>query len=497
MSDAPDITSGLKPPAPARLAALLVKHGVVTAPQIEAAQALQDGEHANLTKALQDLGFVKEPALISFLVKQLKIPHLNLQDYQITGDALKILPHGLCTRYRVLPIDILGKNLTLAMVNPMDESALAAVRQSCPEYRLKLFLCSNSEFDLVTHRLFGRDSAEKKDGGGMSLDSLGLSAAPRRAAPLASAPAPRPAQVPPDDEAHDPTATMLLESATPRHAKPAAPLRSSLICLDGWELGREIELTGNEHMLGRSPDADTTVNSPLVSREHARITRNEEYGQETFVVTDLKSSNGTFVNNIPITATILRHGDRVMLGNVLFKFVLLDEIEARFHKDVHHLYSIHKESGLLPAEAWEKELGHVIGDPAYMPLTACLIEIDHLARIAQTHGHIASVIVMSDISDLLEKYLDKSDLPGDFGDRRIAVMFGGNPLESVFPKLEDLRRTVEAYVFHHKDDRFRTTISVGLAVAPRGSDGDSFLASLRSVLGEAVAQGGNTVAVQH
>jgi GGDEF domain-containing protein len=475
-----------------RLAQLLVNNGVVSVPQIQAALALQENESSHLVKGLVSLGFLKETDLTNFLVKHLKLPRLNLGDYKLSQDIVKIVPRELCLRYRLIPIDVLGKNLTLAMVNPLDDAALAAIQQACPDFRLKPFLCSLSDFELVANRML-RSDEDTKGSGDISLQSLGITATSRKT----EMPAPAPRQVAPPAENIDPTATKLFDGPTAAPRRSSGPLRSSLICLDGWELGREIEIQGSEYLLGRSADADTTISSPMISREHARITRNEEYGQETFVITDLKSSNGTFVNNVPVTTTILRHGDRILLGNVLFKFVLLDEVEARFHKDVHRLYSIQKGTGLLPADAWFKELDRALTDAAPGFRTASLIEIDNLASIEQSRGQIASVIVLSDASDLLGRCLGRGDLPGDLGNGRIGVLFEAEPMEGAYAVLEDLRRTVEAYVFTHKEDRFRTTISIGLATSEGCADGHAFFTKLKKGLGMAVEYGRNRVEIQH
>jgi len=475
-----------------RLAQLLVSNGVVSWPQVQAALALQDNERGHLVKGLVSLGFLKETDLTNFLVKHLKLPRLNLGDYKVSQDIVNIVPRDLCLRYRLMPIDVLGKNMTLAMVNPLDDAALTAIQQACPDFRLKPFLCSLSDFDAVANRMLRTDD-EVKSSGEISLQSLGMAATSRKTDMPVSAPR----RVEPPVEDFDPTATKLFDgpAATPRRS--SGPLRSSLICLDGWELGREIEIQGTEYLLGRSADADTTIASPMISREHARITRNEEYGQETFVITDLKSSNGTFVNNVPVTTTILRHGDRILLGNVLFKFVLLDEVEARFHKDVHRLYSIQKGTGLLPADAWFKELDRALGDAASELHTACLIEIDNLPAIEQSHGQIASVIVLTDASDLLGRCLGRGDLPGDLGNGRIGVLFDANPMEKAYAVLEDLRRAVEAYAFTHKDDRFRTTISIGLTTSEGCRDARSLFAKLEKGLALAVEYGRNRVEIQH
>jgi serine/threonine protein kinase len=71
-------------------------------------------------------------------------------------------------------------------------------------------------------------------------------------------------------------------------------------------------LPGN-YIIGRSPDSDIHIETPLISRSHARLTIKER----ECVIEDLGSSNGTFVSGEKITAvTILRIDSKVMLGPV-------------------------------------------------------------------------------------------------------------------------------------------------------------------------------------
>jgi eukaryotic-like serine/threonine-protein kinase len=67
------------------------------------------------------------------------------------------------------------------------------------------------------------------------------------------------------------------------------------------------------YVIGRSPESDIYIETPLISRAHARLTINDR----ECVIEDLGSSNGTFVSGEKITAvTILRLGSQVMLGPV-------------------------------------------------------------------------------------------------------------------------------------------------------------------------------------
>jgi hypothetical protein len=76
--------------------------------------------------------------------------------------------------------------------------------------------------------------------------------------------------------------------------------------------GRETSfpLTGETHTLGRHRNNDIVITDPKVSSFHARIDR----GPEGFLVVDLKSRNGTFLNGRRIETGLLKTGDEVRLG---------------------------------------------------------------------------------------------------------------------------------------------------------------------------------------
>ena len=71
-------------------------------------------------------------------------------------------------------------------------------------------------------------------------------------------------------------------------------------------------LPGNIKTIGRSTGADFIVEAPLVSRVHCRITA----GANELEVTDLESTNGTFVNGERVDKRTLKTGDRLGVGRV-------------------------------------------------------------------------------------------------------------------------------------------------------------------------------------
>lgn len=137
-----------------KLGEILVSEGVITKLQLQEALRLRDEQRGFLGQALCELKFIDQNTLISFLVKQCKIPHLNLLDYELSDQAKGCLPEALCAEYRVLPIDTIGNMLTLAMVNPLDVEALADIRKSYPELRIKPILCDWNHYEAVFQKMF-------------------------------------------------------------------------------------------------------------------------------------------------------------------------------------------------------------------------------------------------------------------------------------------------------------------------------------------------------
>jgi chromosomal replication initiator protein DnaA len=157
---------------------LLLEEGLITPEQLDTALGIQKTEGGFLGRILVKQGFVSQEAVASALVKQCKIPHLSLLDYQIGPEVANILPEETCRRYHLLPIDKLGRILTVAMVDPLDLEALQAIREVCPELRIKPILCNWEHYALVADKMFATPMGKDGKAGQHSLtaESLGLRA---------------------------------------------------------------------------------------------------------------------------------------------------------------------------------------------------------------------------------------------------------------------------------------------------------------------------------
>jgi Nif-specific regulatory protein len=93
-----------------------------------------------------------------------------------------------------------------------------------------------------------------------------------------------------------------------------------LVAIAGKVQGTILPITDSPAIIGREGAATLCLPDPSVSRRHSQVGRDGE----DFVVADLDSRNGTFVNDVPVKRRSLQHGDRVRIGDSLFLFLLYE-----------------------------------------------------------------------------------------------------------------------------------------------------------------------------
>jgi Nif-specific regulatory protein len=96
-----------------------------------------------------------------------------------------------------------------------------------------------------------------------------------------------------------------------------------LAAISGKLKGAIFAINEETLFIGRETAANLCIADASVSRRHSKIEKTEE----GFVITDLESLNGTFINDVPVRNRLLQHGDRVRIGDSQFLF-LTQEGEA-------------------------------------------------------------------------------------------------------------------------------------------------------------------------
>jgi pSer/pThr/pTyr-binding forkhead associated (FHA) protein len=87
-----------------------------------------------------------------------------------------------------------------------------------------------------------------------------------------------------------------------------------LLMSAGPSPGQKYPLSESELIIGRDPNVDISINIPEVSRRHARL----RYEMDGYIIEDLGSTNGTFVNSQRLSGPhVLRSGDEIQLGDAV------------------------------------------------------------------------------------------------------------------------------------------------------------------------------------
>ncbi|UYL10162.1 FHA domain-containing protein [Bdellovibrio sp. SKB1291214] len=99
----------------------------------------------------------------------------------------------------------------------------------------------------------------------------------------------------------------------------------ALRILSGPQAGGILELKMGRNLVGRAPNCDIKITSPGVSKEHSEIV----VYSDKIVVTDLKSSNGTYLNGVRMQTGLMRLGDKLGIHDVLVDIIPAPEKRAQ------------------------------------------------------------------------------------------------------------------------------------------------------------------------
>ncbi len=103
-----------------KLGQILVEAGLIASEQLEAALTAQKGRNKRLGKVLVELGYANELQIAEALSRQLSLPLVRCSEYTLTKELLAIVPKEMAEKKVVLPLELKGKKLLLAMADPLD-----------------------------------------------------------------------------------------------------------------------------------------------------------------------------------------------------------------------------------------------------------------------------------------------------------------------------------------------------------------------------------------
>src|SRR5262249_13730465 len=142
----------------ARLGEVLVKAGHITAAQLEEALEYQRGTSLRLGQMLVRLGWVRETTMREALCKQLHVNFVDLDAIVIDRKLARLIPEHFARRYSVIPVLRVDRVLIVAMDNPAMAGIIGGL-ESLTRLKIKPVTTIAQKFRAAMDRLYGSAGA--------------------------------------------------------------------------------------------------------------------------------------------------------------------------------------------------------------------------------------------------------------------------------------------------------------------------------------------------
>jgi len=231
--------------------------------------------------------------------------------------------------------------------------------------------------------------------------------------------------------------------------------------LYGGSIGKKHDLAPGLTTIGRDPLATIVLDADSVSRTHARL---EVIAGETWVA-DLGSTNSTFVNDKPVERELLKSGDLVKVGDIIFKFLAGHNVEAAYHEEI---YRMTIRDGLTSVanvrylnEFLEREFAR--SRRHGRELAVVLLDIDHFKKINDSLGHLTGDYVLRELARVVESRVRRDELFARYGGEEFCLVLPETSREGATNYAEIVRKAIEDHRFLFDGTDVPVTVSCGVA----------------------------------
>jgi len=238
--------------------------------------------------------------------------------------------------------------------------------------------------------------------------------------------------------------------------------RAVLVRMDSVHAGQVTSLDGPEARIGRHPDNTIVVDDDGLSRVHARV----YYYEGVYVVEDLGSSNGSYVNGQRVDARTLFEGAVLQFGpSVCFRFSITDENQEKI---LRQLYETSVRDGLTGAYNRHFFVERLSGEVSYASRHAAqasivMYDVDQFKKINDTYGHQAGDDVLRNLAATTRKHLRVEDVFARYGGEEFIVLLRGVSLRGAERAAERLRQYIVEAPTESGGEVIEATVSMGCA----------------------------------
>lgn len=247
-----------------------------------------------------------------------------------------------------------------------------------------------------------------------------------------------------------------------------------LVIFVGQDSGQRHKLRPGSMTIGRSPQADITIEDDWASRVHCVI----HWKDNVFELEDRDSTNGTYVNTHKIIRVQVLPGVPLQVGHSLLKIEYKDEAELEVEKNLHRSASIDGLTGIFNRQYFMNRAAEELAYASrhHRCLGVIMIDIDHFKLTNDTYGHQMGDFVLNRFASIIKTKKRSEDVFARYGGEEFIILPRGDlSKEGMHFHSERFRKTIETAEFDFGETRVRITISLGfhLAVVVNGDQKSS------------------------
>jgi diguanylate cyclase (GGDEF)-like protein len=238
-----------------------------------------------------------------------------------------------------------------------------------------------------------------------------------------------------------------------------------LVIISGDDIGRRYELGTQEVSIGRADTCTICVNTDQVSRKHATV----QCILGKYYLVDMRSTNGTFVNEQKVERAKLLDGDQIRVGKTVLKYTE-SHVEQRYFEHAFNLASMDALTGAFNKRYFDESFSKEVqrSQQAGTPLCIVLFDIDHFKKINDTYGHPAGDAVLKNVSGAVASQLRDGDALFRVGGEEFALVLSATPRDLAIQAAEAVRALIESLVTDFMGTRITATLSLGVAELSSG-----------------------------
>jgi type IV pilus assembly protein PilB len=140
-----------------RIGELLVRQKLISLQQLRKAQETQRKEGTSLGYALAKMGFISDEQITDFLSQQYRVQAVDLKEYEIDPEVIKLISQEMCERHKILPVSRAGSALIVAMADPSNLHAIDDIKFTTG-YNVEPVVASEASITEAIERYYAQET---------------------------------------------------------------------------------------------------------------------------------------------------------------------------------------------------------------------------------------------------------------------------------------------------------------------------------------------------